>query len=84
MSDKPHISYPCPWTYRIIGDNSDLIKKAVEKLLPDRDSYVLKTGNISSKGNYVSQYLKIIVTSERQKDHYKSVLMASEGIRIIL
>jgi len=84
MPDKPHITYPCPWTYRIIGDSPDLIKKAVEDLLPDGDSYDLKMGNISSKGNYVSLYLNIIVISEKQKDHYKSVLMSSKGIRIVL
>jgi putative lipoic acid-binding regulatory protein len=84
MPDKPHITYPCPWTYRIIGERSENIIQAVEEIIPDRDSYDLIKGNVSKHGNYVSLYLKIIVLSEKQKDHYKSALMKSKGIIIVL
>lgn len=84
MSDKPNITYPCPWTYRIIGESTDQIKKAIETLIPDRDSYNLKMGNISSKGNYVSLYLNIVVISEKEKDHYKSALLKSDGVIIVI
>ncbi|MDK2976236.1 MAG: hypothetical protein PWP06_711 [Candidatus Marinimicrobia bacterium] len=84
MTGKPTITYPCTWTFRIIGKNPSAIKNAVSTLIPNIDSYVLKPGNTSKKGNYVSWHLTLIVLSEDQKNTYKQNLLNKPGIYFIL
>ncbi len=84
MPNKPKIIYPSPWTFRIIGDNETVIKKTVESLLPDKDSYDLQPGNVSKKGNYVSWHLNVVVLSAKQKDACQEFLLKQSGIHMIL
>jgi len=84
MPGKPKITYPCSWTFRIIGENSHVIESAVASLIPNADSYSLKPGNISKKGKYVSLHLHVVVLSDEQKNSYKQFLLKQSGIHFIL
>jgi len=84
MTGKPTITYPCTWTFRIIGKNPSAIKHAVSTLIPNMDSYSLKPGNTSKKGNYVSWHLTLVVLSEDQKNTYKKDLLKQPCIHFIL
>jgi len=67
MEEKPKIQYPCQWGYRIIGNDGEAIKCAVEDILRG-EKYDLAFSNISSKGKYISLELTVLVETEEVRN----------------
>ncbi|RKZ17391.1 DUF493 domain-containing protein [bacterium] len=72
---KPEISYPCPWTFKVVGTNEDDLRRAVKVMLEvcldpgsgERD-FELGLSRTSSGGKYLSLNLTLEVTSEEERD----------------
>ena len=63
--DRPHIDYPCPWDYQIIGENEERLRGAVAVVVNDR--YVLTLSHRSKNGRYTSMQLTIEVRSDEHR-----------------
>lgn len=73
--DKPTISYPCPWTYKVVGADEDDVRRAVKVMLEvclDRGggerAFELGVSRTSSSGKYVSLNLTLEVANEDERD----------------
>ncbi len=66
QQEKPDITYPCQWSYRIIGTDEAPIKNSVEALVTSKN-YKLESSNKSSSGKYVSMALSLIVDTEDER-----------------
>lgn len=68
MSDppQPEISYPCLWSYRIIGRQALEVRAAVATIV-GRQQYELSAANTSSGGKYLSFELRLTVTSDAER-----------------
>ncbi|MCP4571630.1 MAG: DUF493 domain-containing protein [bacterium] len=72
---KPEITYPCPWTYKVIGGNEDDVRRAVKVMLTvclDQESgdrtWELSRSRTSGQGKYVSLNLALTVRSEEERN----------------
>ncbi len=81
--EKPDITYPCQWSYRIIGTHEAPIKNSVEALVTDK-KYKLVSSNTSSSGKYVSMALSLIVDTEEERLSLFNALKANDEIKMVL
>jgi putative lipoic acid-binding regulatory protein len=82
-SKRPNIIYPCNWDYKIIGTSVDEMIKAAE-LATEGMEYEISSSKASSKGNYFSLNLKVLVTSEVIRDIIFAKLGANEFVKMVL
>ncbi len=80
---KPEITYPCSWGYRVIGTEASPMKNAIESVVSAK-KYKLKDSNTSSGGKYVSMALSLVVDSEEERLSIYESLKASDEIRMVL
>lgn len=61
------IVYPCPWTYRVIGREREVVREAVERLLAGRE-FLLTAARASSGGKYQSWNIEVVVRDEEERN----------------
>jgi len=81
--DKPEITYPTRWPYRIVGTDPLSIRSRVAVIAGERE-YELSPSKESSKGNYVSLLLEIEVSDEADRDAIFAALQADPAIKMVL
>ena len=88
---RPEITYPCPWSFKIIGTDEDDVRRAVKITLAvclDRNSgereFELGLSRRSGEGNYVSLNLTLEVLSESERDAVFSGLADCPEIRMVI
>ena len=79
---RPEITYPCEWSYKIIGNNIDKILEAIEIAVSGL-KYDVTPSNISKNGNYYSLNLTLTVPNEVIRDLIYQKLDSSESIKIV-
>ena len=62
---KPEISYPCPWVYKVIGRDMNLLRSTVEEVLSGR-TYSVVPSRSSKGGAY--HCLNVEMTVENEQD----------------
>ncbi len=80
---KPEITYPCEWPYRIIGTSEVPIRNSVSSILGDKN-YTLVASKKSSGGKYISFALSLIVDSEEERLEIFEELKMSNEIKMVL
>ena len=81
-NQRPEITYPCEWSYKIIGTDIDKILEAIESAVSGL-KYDVTPSNISKYGNYYSLNLKLTVPNEVVRDLIYQKLDSSESIKIV-
>ena len=81
--DKPEITYPCRWPYRIVGTDESSIRQRVEAIAGERP-FSLAPSQESSKGSYVSLRLEIEVPDQADRDAIFAALQADPAIKMVL
>ena len=81
-NQRPEITYPCEWSYKIIGNNIDKIIEAIE-IAASGLKYDVTPSNISKKGNYYSLNLTLTVPNEVVRDLIYQKLDSSDSIKIV-
>ena len=91
MDERPDLVYPCPWTYKVVGDDEDDLRRAVKVMLAvclDRVSgerpYELGLSRTSSGGKYVSLNLTLEVRSEEERDALHAGLKECPEVLMVL
>jgi putative lipoic acid-binding regulatory protein len=80
---KPEISYPCHWEYKIIGYDSNDMRRAVHSIIP-RQTLTIRESRTSSSGKYVSLNVETMVSSEEERTGFCERLQTHEAIRLVL
>jgi putative lipoic acid-binding regulatory protein len=82
--EKPDITYPCDWEYRVIADkSSDNLIKAIE-YAADNLEYSIQTSNVSKNGNYFSLSVKVNVPSEEKRDEIFKIISDHDDVKMVL
>jgi putative lipoic acid-binding regulatory protein len=81
-NSRPEITYPCEWSYKIIGNNIDKILEAIENAVSGL-KYDVTPSNISKNGNYYSLNLKLTVPNEVVRDLIYQKLDSSDSVKIV-
>jgi putative lipoic acid-binding regulatory protein len=62
-AQKPVMEYPCPWIYKIIGEDQEKLKTAAAQVMRDQD-YTVSLSSSSAKGKYHCLNVQVLVPSE--------------------
>lgn len=79
---KPDITYPCPWSYRILGSDESRMRDAVRAIVGTAQ-YDLKLSNESRGGKYRSLELEIVVADEVQRLSIFEALRVHADVRFV-
>jgi hypothetical protein len=81
--EHPEITYPCPWSYRIIGSDEGALRRAVVDILGDVE-YTLEPANRSSGGSYCSLELEVVVRDEAHRLRVFAEIARHPEVRFVL
>ena len=82
MTRRPHIEYPCAWSYRLIGASEASLREAVRDVLGAPAA--LTQGRASGRGRYVSATLTVQVRDEPHRLAVFEALAAHEAVVYVL
>ncbi|MBP7764488.1 MAG: DUF493 domain-containing protein [Deltaproteobacteria bacterium] len=82
-NQKIRLTYPCCWTYKIIGTDEKEMKSAVADIIRDR-SYRISVSRRSEKAKYIALNLELTVESEAHRRILYEELKAHPAIAVIL
>ena len=77
-----NLSYPCLWSYVIIGKEEQKIKNIIKNIIKKKHNLKLK--NSSKNGRFISFELSLIVDSEAERISIFSQLNNSKEILQVL
>lgn len=83
LEGKPEITYPCRWSYKLIGRFADLIEKEAKEIAGERP-HDIKEGNKSRTGKFISMELTVEVCHENERLHIYECLTKSQVIMQVL
>ena len=83
LDGKPEITYPCRWSYKLIGRFEELMEKEAREIVGDKP-HTLKPGNKSRTGKFVSMELTVEVCHEDERLHIYNCLTQSQVIMQVL
>ncbi len=77
------IVYPIEWKYRVIGNCENSLRKAVDDVCGNRE-YLLKSGNKSRTGKFLSVEASLIVVDEVDRNNIFIRLKSHIDIKMVL
>lgn len=81
--EKLELTYPCGWTYKLIGHEKAAIQKAIHEVILERE-HTLTHSNASKSGKYVSMNLDLVITNEDERNFIYEALKAHQNIKMVL
>ncbi|MEA3500219.1 MAG: DUF493 domain-containing protein [Candidatus Marinimicrobia bacterium] len=83
---KLDIKYPCEWTYKVIGNEYELIIDAINNILSNdnKQNYKTDISKKSKSAKYISVNLDIEVDDEATRVKYYKKLSEHKDIKIVL
>jgi putative lipoic acid-binding regulatory protein len=65
--NKPDITYPTKWGFKVIGKDKDRVQKAVKEILGNK-KHSCKFSNVSKNGKFTSFSAECVVDSQEERD----------------
>jgi putative lipoic acid-binding regulatory protein len=82
-TQKLELTYPCAWSYKLIGYEKEAIQKAIHDVILQRE-HTLTHSNASKTGKYVSMNLDLVISNEDERNFIYEALKAHQNIRMVL
>jgi len=80
---KVELTYPCAWSYKLIGHEKEAIQKAIHEVIVERE-HSLEHSNNSKTGKYVSMNLELVIQNEDERNFIYEALKAHQNIKMVL
>ncbi|DAB29920.1 MAG TPA: DUF493 domain-containing protein [Sulfurimonas sp. UBA12504] len=81
--EKLELTYPCAWSYKLIGYEKEAIQKAIHEVILERE-HSLTHSNASKGGKYVSMNLDLVISNEDERNFIYEALKAHQNIKMVL
>ena len=93
---KLELTYPCSWSYKLIGHEKEALQKAIHDVIIEREQkvngeareatlgYDLSHSNTSKTGKYVSMNLDLVIQNEEERNFIYEALKAHQNIKMVL
>ncbi len=81
--DRPEILYPCTWTYKVIGEDRDLLEGVITEACSPHP-VTISLSHSSSKGKYHSVNAELVVPDETFRLKIYEILKNNSAVRIVL
>ncbi|NOY84385.1 MAG: DUF493 domain-containing protein [Nitrospirae bacterium] len=76
-------TYPCEWTYKVIGYQEKSIRQAISEVLMDK-AFEVSFSNQSRTLKYVSVNLDLVLESETEREEIYMTLKKHPAIKMVL
>ncbi|VAX32254.1 hypothetical protein MNBD_NITROSPIRAE01-372 [hydrothermal vent metagenome] len=76
-------TYPCEWTYKVIGYQESAIRQAISELVTEK-SFEVSFSNKSSTKKYVSLSLDLVLENEEEREAIYMALKQHPAIKMVL
>ena len=80
---KPEISYPCSWPYKVIGEHQEAIKEAVYHICAGKET-TFTYSHSSSGGKYHSFNVELEVENEEERLSIHNQLSNHPSIKVVM
>ena len=80
---KLELSYPCSWSYKLIGHEKEAIQKAIHEVILERE-HSLNHSNVSKTSKYISMNLDLLVHNEDDRNFIYEALKSHQNIKMVL
>lgn len=77
------LDYPCHWEYKLILSIEHDVTVSIREVLDTRDHHIKKSQN-STKGNYASYTLKVLVHNDDDRKTIFQTLKSHKHIKFVL
>jgi putative lipoic acid-binding regulatory protein len=81
--EKLKLTYPCSWTYKVIGHEKHALKQAIKDVIDERE-HSLKHSNASKTGKYVSMNLDLLIHNDDEREFIFQALKNHQNIKMVL
>lgn len=81
--EKPEISYPCTWVYKVIGEDHTLLRDIIVAACSPLPVTVSRSHS-SSKGKYHSLNAELLVPDENSRLQIYESLKNNPAVKIVL
>ena len=82
-TEKPEITYPCAWQYKLIGRDTDAIHQLIRETLGGKD-FKAKEGNRSRSGKFTTINVEVLVMNEDERLYFFETFRAHEAVLHLL
>lgn len=79
---KPEITYPCAWSYRVIGADEQRLREVIVEVVGDVE-HSLRLAHESSHGRYRSLALEVVVRDEAHRNSIFTALGRHPDVRFV-
>lgn len=79
----PEIEYPCPWGYKVIGADVELLRSAIAEVIQERP-HTVTPSNRSVTGKYHCLDVEIVVASEESRLEIYEGLRRHPAVKVVL
>jgi uncharacterized protein len=80
---KLQLEYPCPWVYKIIGDDENEMRRAVAEIICDR-AYKITHSRDSTTDKYHCLNIELSVESESHRTTIYEAMKVHRAVKIVL
>ncbi len=77
------LSYPCSWSYRVVGRDEQIVRRAIAEIVQER-KHSVERSNESATGKYVSLKLTLIVVSADDRTDVFDALRRHHDVKLVL
>jgi putative lipoic acid-binding regulatory protein len=77
------LEYPCPWVYKIIGQDKDEMQSAVAEIIREC-KYKISDSRSSETAKYHCLNVELTVESESQRTAFYEALKSHRAVKMIL
>ena len=81
--DKLELTYPCSWSYKLIGHEKEALEKAIHDVIIEREHNLTHSNN-SKTGKYVSMNLDLIIQNEDERNFIYEALKKHKNVKMVL
>lgn len=83
LDQKLELTYPCNWSYRLVGAEREALEKAVHDVIMERERS-LTHSNSSKTGKYISMNLELLIHNEDERNFIYEALKAHQNVKMVL
>lgn len=77
------LSYPCSWSYRVVGRDEGTVRRAIAEVVQTRN-HLVEHSNDSASGKYVSLRLTLTVVSADDRTDVFDALRRHHDVKLVL
>ena len=82
-TDKLELTYPCSWSYKLIGYKKEAIEEAILDVISQKE-HKLTHSNLSKTGKYISMNLNLVIQNEDERNFIFDALKKHQNIKMVL